>query len=211
MDSDCPTSWAISIAGTGLRCPLRWRRGKGHAIDNGMLGSQPRIGEGSKSSEARSRFEIKCTCFKTRIAVKGTQMAKGVRNCKPNKGKTCWNCSGNHPGRAKQTQIYTTHQKFELWMFQGPLKGGGSKEGGSFPIWTRPSLFVLCCPSWDFWDFHDFSGDIPDLSFSTFSVLLRGLARNIPERVWDTIRTFPEEKWEHSQIWNPPGLPSLKG
>ena len=55
-------------------------------------------------------------------------------------------------------------------------KRGGFKRG-VFPIWTRPSFFVLFVPFWDFPDFSgifpdllgDGPGEIPDLSFSSFS------------------------------------------
>ena len=59
---------------------------------------------------------------------------------------------------------------------QGPLNGGGFKRGGGFPIWTRPSFFVLFFPFLSFPDFSGFSrfvrgvsGDFPDLSFSSFA------------------------------------------
>ena len=85
---------------------------------------------------------------------------------------------------------------------QGPPNGGVSNEGG-FPIWTCPSFFVLFCP---FWDFPDFSGIFPICSGmvrgfsrfvpSLFLGLLRAPTRNSPERVRDTIWTFPPKKCE---------------
>ena len=85
-------------------------------------------------------------------------------------------------------------------------KRGGFKRGG-FPIWTRPSFFVLFCP---FWDFPVFSGIFPICSgmvrgFSRFVPflflsVLRAPTRNSPERVRNTIRTFPEKSGK------PPGL-----
>ena len=93
------------------------------------------------------------------------------------------------------------------------LKGrstGGFKRGG-FLIWTCPSFF---CP---FWDFPDFSGIFPICwgmvrGFSLFVLflclgLLRAPMRNSPERVRDTIWTFPK-KWETPGFGNP-GLASL--
>ena len=87
---------------------------------------------------------------------------------------------------------------------------GGFKRGG-FPIWTCPSLFVL------FWDFPDFSGIFPICSgmvrgFSQFVPflflgLLRAPTRNSPERVRDTIWTFPEKSGK-PPVWKPPGLAS---
>ena len=78
-------------------------------------------------------------------------------------------------------------------------KRGGFKRGG-FPIWTCPSFFVLSCP---FLSFPDFSGIFPIcsgmvLGFSRFVPflflgLLRAPTRNSPERVRDTIWTFPEK------------------
>ena len=85
-------------------------------------------------------------------------------------------------------------------------KRGGFKRGG-FPIWTCRSFFVLFCT---FWGFPDFSGIFPICSgmvrgFSRFVLflfigLLRAPTRNGPERVRDTIWTFPEKSGK------PPGL-----
>ena len=92
---------------------------------------------------------------------------------------------------------------------QGPLNGGVS-NGGGFPIWTCPSFFVLFCP---FWDFPDFSGIFPISSgmvrgFSRFVLflflgLLRAPTRNSPERVRDTIWTFPEKSGKHPGLETP--------
>ena len=86
---------------------------------------------------------------------------------------------------------------------------GGFKQGG-FPIWTCPSFFVLFRP---FWDFPDFSGIFPICSgmvwgFSRFALflflgLLRAPTRNSPERVRDTIRTFPEKSGKHPGLETP--------
>ena len=85
-------------------------------------------------------------------------------------------------------------------------KRGGFKRGG-FPIWTCPSFF---CP---FWNFPDFSGIFPICSgmvrgFSRFvPFLFRGLlrapTRNSPERVRDTIWTFPEKSGKHPGLETP--------
>ena len=93
-------------------------------------------------------------------------------------------------------------------------KRGGFKRGG-FPIWICPSFFVLFRP---FWNFPDFAGIFPICSvlvrgFSRFVPflflgLLRAPTRNSPERVRDTIRTFPE-KVGNTRVWKPPGLASL--
>ena len=88
----------------------------------------------------------------------------------------------------------------QAWNIQGPLKGGVSKRGG-FPIWTCPSFFV----------FLSFLGlsrcsrfvrDLPDLLGDGPGILglLRAPTRNSPERVRDTIWTFPEKSGK------PPGL-----
>ena len=84
------------------------------------------------------------------------------------------------------------------------------QTGGGFPIWTRPSFFVLFCP---FWDFPDFSGIFPICSgmirgFSRFVPflflsLLRAPTRNSPERVRDTIWTFPEKSGKHPGLETP--------
>ena len=96
----------------------------------------------------------------------------------------------------------------EIPYTQGPLKGG-FKRGG-FPIWTCPSFFVLFCP---FSDFPDFSGIFPICAgmvrgFSRFVLflflsLLRAPTRNSPERVRDTIWTFPEKSGKHPGLETP--------
>ena len=88
-------------------------------------------------------------------------------------------------------------------------KRGGFKWGG-FPIWTCPSFFVLFCP---FWDFPDFSGIFPICSgmvrglsrfvLFLFLGLLRAHTRNSPERVRDTIWTFPEKSGKHPGLETP--------
>ena len=88
-------------------------------------------------------------------------------------------------------------------------KRGCFKRGG-FPIWTCPSFFVLFCP---FWDFPNFSGIFPICAgmvrgFSRFVLflflsLLRAPTRNSPERVRDTIWTFPEKSGKHPGLETP--------
>ena len=88
-------------------------------------------------------------------------------------------------------------------------KRGGFKRG-IFPIWTCPSFFVLFCP---FWDFPDFSGIFPNcsgmvLGFSRFVLflflgLLRAPTRNSPERVRDTIWTFPKKSGKRPGLETP--------
>ena len=93
-------------------------------------------------------------------------------------------------------------------------RGGGVQTGG-FPIWTCLSRSVLLCP---FWNFPFFFRDFPIFwgfshifrRFSRFILclllgLLKAPTRTIPERVRNTIRTFPPEK-----SGKPPGLASLK-
>ena len=82
------------------------------------------------------------------------------------------------------------------------MHGGVSNRGVSRSGLVLPflSFFVLFCP---FWDFPDFSGKFPICSgmvrgFSRFVLflflgLLRASTRNSPERVRDTIWTFPEK------------------
>ena len=88
---------------------------------------------------------------------------------------------------------------------QGPLNGGVSNGGAS-----RSGLVLLFCPFLSFWDFPDFSRIFPICSgmvrgFSRFVLflflgLLRVPTRNSPERVRDTIWTFPQNSGK------PPGL-----
>ena len=104
-------------------------------------------------------------------------------------------------------------------VIQGPLNGGVSNGGVSrsglvLPFLTRPSFLSLLGP------FPDFSGIFPICSgmvrgFSRlvlvlFLGLLRAPTRNSPERVRDTLWTFPQ-KWEgNTRVWKTPGLASLK-
>ena len=95
---------------------------------------------------------------------------------------------------------------------QGPLNGGVSNGGVSRSGRVLPflSFFVLFCP---FWDFPDFSGIFPICSgmvrgFSRFVPflflgLLRAPTRNSPERVRDTIWTFPEKSGKHPGLETP--------
>ena len=85
-------------------------------------------------------------------------------------------------------------------------KRGCFKRGG-FPIWTCPSFFVPFCP------FGTFPGIFPICSgmvrgFSRFVLflflsLLRAPTRNSPERVRDTIWTFPEKSGKHPGLETP--------
>ena len=101
-----------------------------------------------------------------------------------------------------------------LWCVTIPTsraaKQGVFKRGGAFPDLDL-SFFVLLCP---FWDFPDLPGIFPICpaivrGFSRFvPFLLLGLltaaTRNSPERVRDTIRTFPTKKWEPPWFGTPP-------
>ena len=109
---------------------------------------------------------------------------------------------------------------FAIWaskppLDQGPLNGGVSNRGVSRSGLVLPfvSFFVLFCPFLPFfWDFPDFSGKsifpiCPGTlrGFSRFVLffflgLLTAHTRNSPERVRDTIWTFPEKSGK------PPGL-----
>ena len=74
-------------------------------------------------------------------------------------------------------------------------------------------LSFLFCPFCPFWDFPDFSGIFPICSgmvrgFSRFVLflflgLLRAPTRNSPERVRDTIWTFPEKSGKHPGLETP--------
>ena len=102
-----------------------------------------------------------------------------------------------------------SHDVCQTENYSRAAKRGGS-NGGLFPIWTCPSFFVLFCP---FWDFPDFSGIFPICSgtvrgFSRlvlflFLGLLRAPTRNSPERVRDTIWTFPEKSGKHPGLETP--------
>ena len=86
-------------------------------------------------------------------------------------------------------------------------KQGGFKRG-RFPIWPCPSFFVLffvlfgtfpISPGFSRFA-RGWSGDFPDSSLFLFLGLLTAPTRNSPERVRDTIWTFPEKSGK------PPGL-----
>ena len=92
---------------------------------------------------------------------------------------------------------------------QGPLNGGGFKRGASRSGLVLPFLSFLVL----FGVFPIFLGFFPICSgmvrgFSRFVLFLFGLSRaptrNSPERVRDTIWTFPEKKWETPRFGNPP-------
>ena len=106
----------------------------------------------------------------------------------------------------------------ELWRTHDSraAKRGRCKRGG-FPDLDLSFLF---CPflsflglSRFFRDFPDLLGEspgiFPDSSLFLFLGLLRAPTRNSPERVRDTIWTFPE-KVGNPPVWKPPGLASLK-
>ena len=88
-------------------------------------------------------------------------------------------------------------------------KRGCFKRGG-FPIWTCPSFFVLFCPFGTFPIFLGFPRFARGWSrgFSRFVLflflgLLRAPTRNSPERVRDTIWTFPEKSGKHPGLETP--------
>ena len=93
----------------------------------------------------------------------------------------------------------------KLAIFQGPLSGGGFK--GGFPDLDLSFLF---CPFSSFLGLSRFFRDFPDLSGDSSGIfpicdflflgLLTAPTRNSPERVCDTIWTFPEKSGK------PPGL-----
>ena len=92
-------------------------------------------------------------------------------------------------------------------------KRGCFKRGG-FPIWTCPSFFVLFGTFPIFPGFSRFargwSGDFPNLSFFILSQPIKSTyTRNSPERVRDTIWTFPERSVGNTRVWKHPGLASL--
>ena len=91
-------------------------------------------------------------------------------------------------------------------------KRGGFKRGG-FPIWTCPSFLSFFVPFGTFPIFPGFSrfapGMVRGFVLFLFLGLLRAPTRNSPERVRDTIWTFPERSVGNTRVWKPPGLASL--
>ena len=100
---------------------------------------------------------------------------------------------------------FSIHMQYNMHRKRGCFKRGG------FPIWTCPSFFVLFRP---FWDFPDFSGiffpicsgmvrGFSRLVLFLFLGLLRAPTRNSPERVRDTIWTFPQKSGKHPGLETP--------
>ena len=113
------------------------------------------------------------------------------------------------PSRVKFAKFSVFHTNFSRAAKRGVSNGGVPDLDLSLPF----------CPFCPFWDFPDFSGIFPICSgmvqgFSRFVPflflgLLRAPTRNSPERVRDTIWTFPE-KVGNTRVWKHPGLASLK-
>ena len=91
---------------------------------------------------------------------------------------------------------------------QGPVDRGGFKGGGSRSGLVLPFFFV------PFWDFPDFSWIFPIcpgivrgfprfVIFLCFGSFLTAPTRSSPERVRDTIRTFPEKNGKLPLFGNP--------
>ena len=80
---------------------------------------------------------------------------------------------------------------------ENPLFLGSSVLGRGLRPWSQ--TMVSEGPD------HGVRGRSGDFHFFLFLVLLEPTTSNIPERVHDTIRTFPPQKWET------PSLPSPKG
>ena len=103
---------------------------------------------------------------------------------------------------SKCNECYTNEHQLLRQENQGPLNQMGRFPDLdlSFLIFPGFSRFV--------WGL---SGDFPDWPFASFSACsLTAPTRNSPERVRDTIRTFPEKKWETPRFGTPPGLASPK-
>ena len=118
------------------------------------------------------------------------------------------------------TPIVPRHDfmSIDQWPLNGGVSNGGVSRSGlvcpflSFFVLFCPflSFFVLFCP---FWDFPDFSGiflicsgmvrGISRLVLFLFLGLLRAPTRNSPERVRDTIWTFPKKKGKHPGLETP--------
>ena len=118
------------------------------------------------------------------------------------------------PKNRKFLQLAVLHlsafQQFFLKLSLAGGKNGGVSNGG-----VSRSGLVLPFLSFfgPFWDFPDFSGIFPICSgmvrgFSRFVLflflgLLRAPTRNSPERVRDTIWTFPEKSGKHPGLEPP--------
>ena len=109
-------------------------------------------------------------------------------------------------GKQGKHKILGTNAPWSEWGSTLGSKSQGPLNGGGFPIWTCPSFFVLFCSFGTFpifWVFLICPGmarGFSRLVLFLFLGLLAAPMRNSPERVRDTIRTFPEESGK------PPGL-----
>ena len=120
-------------------------------------------------------------------------------------------------GRSLQCEFWP--QNSQILICQGPLNGGVSNGGVSRSGLVLPFLSFFCPFFGPFWDFPDFSGIFPICSGTVrgisrfvpflFLGLLRAPTRNSPERVRDTIWTFPEKSGQPLGL-ETPGLASLK-
>ena len=129
---------------------------------------------------------------------------------------------GGVRGRAEgHIQEHTQERTRECCTY--PLVKGrqtGGFQTGGFPDLDLSFLFCPFCPFLSFLGLSRFFRDFPDLlgdgpgtfpirrPFSLSRPILRAPTRNSPERVRDTIWTFPE-KVGNPPVWKPPGLASL--
>ena len=121
-------------------------------------------------------------------------------------------------GRAKKggstavkLEVYcrTFFETSKGWGFQGPLNGGGFKRGGSRSGLVLPFLsFLVLFGTFPIfpWIFPICSGMVRGFSrllLFLFLGLLRAPTRNSPERVRDTIWTFPKKSGKHPGLETP--------
>ena len=111
------------------------------------------------------------------------------------------------PAKAKGPWLLPKRQGFPKGGFKGRT---GVFQTGGFPDLDLSFLFCLFCP---FWDFPDFLGIFPIClgmvrGFSRFALFLllgplTAPTRNSPERVRDTIWTFPKKSGKHPGLETP--------
>ena len=98
-----------------------------------------------------------------------------------------------------------------LHLPQSKAANGGGVQTGRFPIWTRPSRFVLFCPFWDFPDFCGIfpicPGIVPICPFPLSRPINTQLRGTVPKGSATQSGPFTK-KMGNPPVWKPPGLAS---
>ena len=147
-------------------------------------------------------FRFPASCLGTPRPGKGVKTLPGSKSQKRVSGEV-FEGPGRPPKRS-QKQVLPGRGGSQLLSRaakRGCFKRGVSRSGlvlpflsffGTFPIFLQFSRFA-----------RGRSGDFPDCPFPLSQPLLRAPTRNSPERVRDTIWTFPEKSGKHPGLETP--------